>query len=429
MHPRPRKPEGLIAPGINWRRRANGWVAYWVARGDIVAKGYSFKSMRLWPPSAQAQRLEPDAEEWQTISSACIRAQNEMLEWANPSGRQYDPRDLYDGTYESLDRIYQTDPDSPFQSLRHDAKRSYSSKSRSVIAAVGKARIPQLTFRDFKRWHEGFCSPNGGEDQPRHARGHGLMTHVRIVIGFGALLRLPGCKEAKDTLSDMEFQTPKRREEYMEAWHAIAIRRQAHLDGCPSIALAQALMFEFGARQKDVIGEYVPQSEPGISDVLDHGDKWILGMTWEEVKDGILEHRLSKSLSRADIGNKQAGKIKRYDLSLYPMVMEEISLIPLEKRKGPMVVAEHTGRPWRGKVFQRRWRKIANAAGVPKTIQNRDSRAGAATEADNSQAGEDRIRQALGHSRATTTRIYMRGEDAATAEVAVLRVKNRRQTP
>jgi hypothetical protein len=38
--------------------------------------------------------------------------------------------------------------------------------------------------------------------------------------------------------------------------------------------------------------------------------------------------------------------------------------------------------PSRVKPFQRQWRRIATAAGIPSKIQNRDSRAGAATEAD-----------------------------------------------
>lgn len=426
---RPTRPSGLSAPGLNWRARADSWVAYWVARGDLVKRGYSLKSVRLWPPSTSTARVEPTHDEWLTISAGCERLQSEMLEWANPLDWAYDPRAIYDGTMNSLKRIYHDDPDSPFQELRHATKHTYSMNSNSVCAAVGAARIPELNFRDFKNWYKGFCKPKKPGGPIRKARGHGLMTHVRLMIGFGALLKLPGCRDAKETLSAMEFETAKRRAEFMTADHAIAFRRQAHLDGVPSMALAQALMFDLGARQKDCIGEWVPNSEPGLSSVLDHGDKWILGMTWEEIDGGILTHRLSKSLSRESIQNADAGKTKRYDLSLYPMVTEEMALVPIDKRKGPLVVAEHTGQPWRGKVFQRRWRKVAKAAGLPANIQNRDSRAGAATEAENSGADIERIRKSLGHSQASTTRIYTRDDDQATAEVAILRVKNRQQTP
>src|SRR3569833_2464338 len=36
------------APGLAWRQRADGWIAIWIARADIVKKGYS--------PSARRRR-------------------------------------------------------------------------------------------------------------------------------------------------------------------------------------------------------------------------------------------------------------------------------------------------------------------------------------------------------------------------------------
>jgi integrase len=403
-------------------------VALWVARGDIVARGYSLKSSRLWPPSAGGVRAEPAPDEWNEIASLCQRLQGEMLEWANVSPVGWDPRAVYDGTFDSLCRIYLEDPDSPFHNCRFQVRRSYESVLNGIRAAVGKARVQELTFRDFKRWHEKFCEPEKVGQPERRARGHGRMTMIRIVMSFGSLLRLPGCRDAKDTLSAMEFATPKRREEILTAAQATTIRAMAHKLGYPSIALAQAIMYELGLRQKDVIGEWIPIAEPGISMVTDHGDKWVLGLVWEQINGTLLEHRLSKSLKgRKSISDPDAGKIMQYDLSLYPMILEELALFA-GKRSGPMVIAEHSSQPWRQKVFASRWRKIARAAGIPDHVQNRDTRAGAASESDNAGAGEDRTRQALGHSRVTTTRGYIRNQAAATAEVAVLRVKNRPQT-
>jgi integrase len=256
------------------------------------------------------------------------------------------------------------------------------------------------------------------------------MTHVRIIIGFGALLQLPGCRNAKEILSEMEFKAPKRREEIVTRAQAHAIIAEAHRQGYHSIAFAQALMTGLGMRQKDAIGEYVPRSQPGLSEVTDGPDKWIIGLRWSELDGMLLTHRLSKSIrgSKA-VSDLDEGKVKRYDLSLYPLIVEELALIPLEKRTGPMVIAEHSGKPWRQKVFGDRWRKIARAAGVPDHVQNRDSRAGSATEADEAGADVELIRQSLGHARTDTTRIYMRGEDAATAKVAILRFKNDPKTP
>jgi hypothetical protein len=45
--------------------------------------------------------------------------------------------------------------------------------------------------------------------------------------------------------------------------------------GRPSITLAQAFQFEVMLRQKDVIGEWAPGSEPGVSAVTHAGQKWL----------------------------------------------------------------------------------------------------------------------------------------------------------
>jgi hypothetical protein len=84
-----------------------------------------------------------------------------------------------------------------------------------------------------------------------------------------------------------------------------------------------------------------------------------------------------------------AGTLKACDLKSYPMVMDELAQMvggPVERAKlparGPVIMHDRTGRPWGDRSFQDTWRKIATAAGIPANIQNRDSRPGAATEAD-----------------------------------------------
>lgn len=426
--PRPVKPEGLSTPGLNWRQRTNSCVAYWVCRPDIAKRGYSLKSVRLWPPSTSL-RTEPTKEEWDVIASTCDKLQSEMLEWGNCGPANWDPRAVYDGRMKTLIEVYQRDPDSPYQEVRPKTRKSYDSMLSTLTLAVGEARIPELNFRDFKRWYEGFCKPKKADGKKRKARGHGLMTFVRIVIGFGSLLKLAGCRDARETLADMEFETPKRRETIITYQQVLAVVEAAHRLGFPSIALAQAAMWDTGLRQKDLLGEWVSMSEPGISDITDHGEKWLYGARHDNIKGSILAHRLSKSLrGRNAVADPDAGKLKHFDLNLYPMFLEQLSLIPADRRTGALIVAEHTGLPWRQKVFAEKWRIIARAAGVPDHVQNRDSRAGAATEADNLGIPIEKTGKALGHAKPDTTRIYTRGEDAITAEVAILRTKHRPKT-
>ena len=60
---------------------------------------------------------------------------------------------------------------------------------------------------------------------------------------------------------------------------------------------------------------------------------------------------------------------------------------------GPVIVAEHNGLPWIDKVFQTNWRKIARAIGIPDNVQNRDSRAGATTDAERKGADIEKLRR------------------------------------
>lgn len=426
MLPRPVKPENLSTPGIEWRQRKHHWIALWVARRDIAKSGYGLKSRRLWDA-----RREPTLEEWAAISSQCEILQTEMLGWANSTPQAWDPRIIYDGTLGSLIDVYERDPDSSYQNLRRHTRQSYDSGLRTLKASIGAARVPALTFRDFKRWHEGFKQPRIDGGPHRISRAHRLMTLIRIVMSFGTLLRLTGCAEAEMTLGKMEFTMPKKRREFLTAAQVIAIRAEAHRRGRPSVALAQAMMFELMLRPKDVIGEWLPISEPGMSDVACHDEKWMHGAHWKEVSpDLIFTHRLSKSLrGRHATMDATAGKTERFDLKAYPMIMEELQHVPAEKRERAMVVCEYTGQPWRTKPFAAFWRSLATACGIPKNVQNRDSRAGGITEGRRSGATLEDLRHHAGHSQLSTTAGYDRNDIDDKNKVAQLRVRNRPQTP
>jgi hypothetical protein len=85
------------------------------------------------------------------------------------------------------------------------------------------------------------------------------------------------------------------RNEVLSAEQADAIRAHAHEIGWHSIALAQAFQFELLLRQKDVIGEWVPMSEPGVALETWKGQKWLRGLIWSEIDDNlVLRHVTSK---------------------------------------------------------------------------------------------------------------------------------------
>lgn len=402
------KIEGAI--GLQWRKRANGsLIATWVCRQDLVKRGYTLKTQRVWAGLEDELNDESRA----IIVQACRRLQDEMLTWAR-GGPLSQP--LFDGSLKSLIDFYRRDIDSPYQKVRFVTRRSYNTYLDALENEVGSRQLSALRGKDFIRWYQAWSS--------RPATAHARITMLRMVLSFGIVLELyphgtDHCARLKAILSELRFSQAPARNEILTAEHAIAIRKAAHELGFPSVALAQALQFELMLRQKDVIGEWVPMNEPGLSSVTSRGRKWLYGLNWSEVDANlILSHPMSKS---------RTGKILEFDLNSYPMVKEELALIPDSARIGPMIVSEFTGLPWiSSKRFYRMWRKAAEAAGVPSHIQNRDSRAGGITEASDASGDNlDAVRHHAGHSDVRITQRYSRGGLHRRSNLAVLRVAAR----
>lgn len=122
-----------------------------------------------------------------------------------------------------------------------------------------------------------------------------------------------------------------------------------------------------------------------------------------------------------------SGMTVAIDLRECPMVMDELSHIPPGRRTGPLIVSERTGLPY-ARTFSECWRRDANAAGVPKTVWNRDLRAGGVTEAREAGAPIDDVKKVVGHTAGTrtTARVYDRDSLEAARRVSRARVDKRR---
>lgn len=429
--PKPQKPADIETRGLVWRPRKRHWTAYWIPRQDIADRGYPIESRCLWPPSATPDKI-PQRADWEDLQAACEILQNEMLTWGKDVV-VFDPLAVFDDTIASLVKIYLKHKDSPYQELRHNVQTTYSRRMSYIDRDFGTTRISTLSLPDFKAMHKFWIAPKKEGEQRRVSHAHEQMAFVRQAFRFGKGLKLPGCKDAKDILDEMEFPNAKRRTEILNDGQSVLVRAEARRRNTPSIGVAQAFQTGLGVRQKDAIGEWIPIGEPGMSDVTDGPWKWVVGFRFEEIDaDFRLVHRLSKSLRGRDaLADQDAGKVKEWDLTLYPMIVEELELMAgaapgkltrdMLPASGPIVVAEHSGLPWIDKVFQHKWRAIAHAVGIPDQVQNRDSRAGYATDAELKGGNIEKIRQALGQAKPETTRIYQRAEVEATAEIAKLR--------
>ena len=396
----PRIPD---APGLTWKPRKNGWEARWHARTDLIRRGYALKSEALWSGT------EPNVSQRAWIADQCRRYQDDMLAWARGPNVPH-MSVIYDGSLGSLIGCYKTDPDSTYHALRFRTRENYNALLRRIDRDRGLEQVAEIKARSVKRWHEEWSSDE------RTAMGHSLVGMLRTLFTFGStILDSPDCRMAKMLLHDMRFKMAPARKEWLTADQAIAVRAQAHKEGLHSIALAQAFQFELMLRQKDVIGEWVPQSEPGTSDVLAGNEKWLRGLRWSEIDQNlILRHTTSKR-----------GKDIEVDLHRAPMVMDELGLVGTLPTSGPIIVSEPAGIPWTNYEFRRQWRKVARAAGVPDTVYNMDSRAGGISEATAAGADLEHVRHAATHGDISMTQRYSRGSVEKVAKVMDLRAAHR----
>lgn len=409
---------GQTAPGLIWRKRKNEWVAVWLCRTDKANAGFVPRAVPLWHGD------EPTTDDAAYISQECNRLQSEMLAFGKVD---VGPFHEFDGTLEGLAQAYQTDPDSNFTTLRWGTRQYYIQLLALILREHGEESLADIRAREIKSWHRTWTE-----------RGVSIagakIGMLRTIVNFGAIyLEDKECERLAAILHGMRFKVGRPRNERLTADQATAIRHFARKAGLRSIAYAQAFQFDCTFRQKDVIGEHVPISEPGLSDVTYEGKKWLRGIRWEEIDANlILRHTTSKRLKDIEI-----------DLKLAPMVIEELeadygSLLATNPvtggievlrfmlpASGPIIVFEVTLRPFFTNVFRNNWRKMANAVGIPKTVRNMDSRAGAISEATDAGAALEDVRHAATHSNITQTQNYSRGSTDKIAGVMKLRAEHR----
>jgi hypothetical protein len=393
-------------PGLIWRPRMIGWEARWQARTDLIKRGFTPKSVHLWTG------VEPSKLDCAYISDRCNFLQSEMLLFGH--GGVPKVSHTFDGTVASLAKSYQEDADSPYQKLRYKSRVHYDDLIRRLIKDSGTASLAEMKGRSILHLHNGWT---GGT---KIAMGHSMVGMLRTLFSFGAsILEDAECKRLAAVLHEMRFEMAKPRTETLTAEHANAIRTVAHRMGLHSIALAQAFQFDCMLRQKDVIGEWVPTGEPGLTDVTWGNSKWLMGIRWSEIDANlVLRHITSKR-----------GKLVEHPLSNAPMVMEELARIGKRPETGPVIVQDSTGLPYINHQFRRVWRDVANEAGVPKSVKNMDTRAGAITEATMAGVALESIKHAAAHSDIAITQRYARDGATKSADVMQKRADFRKNKP
>lgn len=397
------RPQG---PGLKWRKRQHGAeVPYWFASKKAIEAGYPVKSANL------SEFTDRPTE----LVARCERLETEMRLWLNDAPRV---KPAFDGTFGSLITIYETDPESTFHELKAGVSRSYSVYTRKLRTHIGELRIDESDGTDAKRWFRQWRMDENGKD--RLARARLALAVLKAAVSWGVARRLVGIRDFQAALAEVEFPGLKARTYAPTAKQIIAVRKAAHAVGAPLRALVYALQFETTLRQWDVIGRWLSLSAPQPSGIHDGKQKWI-GPLWSAIDaNGILTRiRPTKT-------EDTSGAEVTFDLTVCPMVQEDLARIPLEQRSGPLIIDHETGLPYRYQSFHEAWRADFKAAGLPPTLWNRDLRAGGVTEGGKAGASKDDRRKLAGHTREETTELYDRDMLEAHRRVMAARTNHRK---
>lgn len=260
---------------------------------------------------------------------------------------------------------YRTDPDSGFAKLQYQVRLKQDRLLARIDEEYGHHQLRGIRTRTLLAWYKIWAS--GG----KIAMAYELMVRLRAMFAFGfALLEDQDCERLHKILKETRFRSLGARSVQITKEHVQATRVTAREHfGWPSIALAQALQFELLLPQKDVIGEWVPVTEPGETDVVWEGRKWLRGLRWSNIdKNLVLRHATGAG-----------GRPIEVDLKTAPMVMEELYFSAGTEsaehfpKRGPIVLCDITAMPWLTGEFRRKWRLVAKKAGLPDDFKNRDS--------------------------------------------------------
>jgi hypothetical protein len=171
-----------------------------------------------------------------------------------------------------------------YRKLIYKSRCSYDANMKRIERDYGKVVLKNVTSEDLEKWRAHW---SGGGAHP--AMGHAVMTATRILLRFG--VRKFGDENcARLAVHFPRFEKRKTgTRKHISAAQLVQFRAQAHKMGLHSLALAGALLFEAELGQKQLVGCWVPLSEPGSSNIIHKEKKWLGEVDWSRIdSDRIL---------------------------------------------------------------------------------------------------------------------------------------------
>lgn len=381
------------APGLVRRQRKTGpTVLYWSPQ--------SFgKQARCYPSGLV--RL-PDSATDDEVCRLCQQYTTRLMDWI--ADKQPVNRNAYDGSIGSLCRLFARHEHSPMQQVKFNTAKFYSDSLKVIEQTVAARAVRAVVPIDARAWFDRWAAPATEGGPQRQKRAHAAISMLRQVLRFGQALGYEECGKLADGLAGMRFERAAPRRQELTLAHVKAFIEAATASGNLSMAIGVATQFELMVRQKDVIGEYPPGER-----------QWRGSYTWEEIGAGGF-WRLVTSKTAAPA---------TFDLTRYDLLWPLIQAVPQAERTGA-IVKDHTGKPMTEGRYRKKFRALAEKAGIPRSVWNMDSRAGGVTEAFEAGAPGPQVADAATHADEKITKaVYRRRAETAIAEVAEFRRKAR----
>lgn len=401
------------APGLSWERRRRGFAARWDASPALCRRGFLPRKVTIWVGTDLTDHTRS------FIRSRCVGLQSVMDAWAVANQPKPIP---FDGMLHSLIDNYLCDSISKHHENRYASRDHTVTLCRRLLQDHGSAVIAEIKYRTLLEWHKEWLGSGV-------SMAHSLMGQLGVLFNFGmTILECEHCARVSLIRHTMRFENGKPRKKWMVLEQIAALCEAAHRQGLHSMAIAQAFQFECTFRQKDVIGEMVPVTEPGDSDLIVGNEKWLRGIRWEEIDAGFkLHHVTSKRDKLVEPPLLEGPMVVAELMRAYPgCVTKEIDekataaagetvykLVPhreLLPASGPIIVSERTGLPYTAMAFRLKWRELARSVGIPDDVKNMDTRASAITEATNAGVSLDIAAKAAAHSNTSQTANYSRDQ-------------------
>lgn len=376
--------------GLKRRRgRDNQQRLYWECTNEAREKGY------------QPALIKIETDDPKEIESLLREYNLEMYQWMAELSQAANPV-FHEHTVASLIHSYRFTSASRFNKVDWRTQRTWHYQLNKIERMIGDVRIADITLPLADRFYEDVRYPEGKGPRKRDIKttAEKIMGRLRALMIWGKVMDIAECYPAYEKLRAVSVEVPAPSESRMTYECAKAIVETAIQQDKLSIALGQAIQFESGLRQIDVIGEWEP-IRPDVevtSRFVMNNRQWVNGLMWEKMDHLVVTKKMTKT--KAPIS---------HDLKYFPLVMRVLKLIAPEKRVfGPVIIDERTKRPYAEHAYRQQWKLIARAAGVPEDVKNMTSRAGAISEMRASGVSLDVAQKVAGHTDPHVTQIYDR---------------------